>query len=101
MGFVIGDLNEQVTEQIEKAGKTVIQTSTTSTTKQTSIALKETVGKLYLNSCDLNFDAVFGESYAAPLSLPPYPFQRKRYWITEIAQFMKQEDLLEVETTLS
>ena len=98
VGFVIGGLNQQNAEQIEKAGKTVIQTSTIT---PTSIALNENVGKLYLNGCDLNFDAVFGDSSAAPLSLPTYPFQRKRYWITEIAQFMKQEDLLEVESTLS
>ena len=97
-GFVIGGLSQQDLDRIEKAGKSLIQTNPDDSLQ---VALQETIGKLYLSGCDLDFAAVFGGRCVAPLSLPTYPFQRKRYWITEIAKFMKQEAPLEVEPTLS
>ena len=50
------------------------------------------LGRLYQSSCKICLDSV-GRSTGGRrrLSLPKYPFQKKRYWITEISQFMKPE----------
>ena len=103
LSFVLGRLKAEDRQQIETAGKTVLQTPTS--TESISLALTRLIGQFYLQGCDLDFAAVFAGDPAAtpapPLSLPTYPFQRKRYWITEIAKFMDQENLTEVEPTLS
>ena len=102
MGFALGRLSVEAAEQIEAAGKTILQTPAAIN----SLALNQLIGELYLHGCNLDFAAVFAQDSSdatttPPLSLPTYPFQRKRYWITEIAQFMDQENLKEVEPTLS
>ena len=93
-------------QKIEAAGKTVLQTPTHTSAESISLALNQLIGQFYLQGCELDFAAVFAAESAdalpaPPLSLPTYPFQRKRYWITEIAKFMDQENLKEVESTLS
>ena len=98
LACMLGQPSDQAIQQLEKAGKAIMQTSNLQD-------LNRLIGQLYLQGCDLDFAAVFamdgGDASAPPLSLPTYPFQRKRYWITEIAQFMDDENLKEVEPTLS
>ena len=53
-------------------------------------SILSTLGKLYESGCNPDFVAVFERVKQPPVSLPNYPFQKKRYWITEISQFMDQ-----------
>ena len=48
------------------------------------------LGQLYQQGCNPDFPAVLGNQ--RKLSLPTYPFQKKRYWITEISRFMEAEE---------
>lgn len=48
-------------------------------------SLQTALGQLYVGGLNPDF-ATFGQSRKR-ISLPPYPFQKKRYWITEISQF--------------
>ena len=48
------------------------------------------LGQLYVAGCNPDFAAVYPPGTSQRLSLPGYPFQKKRYWITEIAQFMDE-----------
>ena len=66
----------------------------------TVASLMTTLGVLYCHGCGPNFNEVFGQGHQR-ISLPPYPFQKKRYWITEIAQFMESNQTQEIETTRS
>ena len=50
--------------------------------------LQEAIGKLYVAGYDVNFDAVYERNKCRPVSLPVYPFEKKRYWITEISKHM-------------
>ncbi len=65
------------------------------------VSVMSALGGLYQRGCNLDFAAIFGKSSPRPLSLPTYPFQKKRYWITEISQFMKPEETPESKTILS
>ena len=51
----------------------------------------KSLGQLYSVGCNPDFVAVYENEQRNRLSLPPYPFQKKRYWITEIAQFMDEQ----------
>ena len=59
------------------------------------------LAQLYLHGYNPDFDTVFQSSTRRPLSLPVYAFQKKRYWITEIADHMPIEGQLETEPTLT
>ena len=59
------------------------------------------LAQLYLHGYHPDFDTVFQSSTRTPLSLPVYAFQKKRYWITEIADHMPIEGQLETEPTLT
>ncbi|WP_328647915.1 type I polyketide synthase [Amycolatopsis sp. NBC_00348] len=43
--------------------------------------LLDTVGRLWQSTVDINWDAVHGTARPRRVSLPGYPFQRRRYWI--------------------
>ena len=66
-----------------------------------SVEMTALLAKLYLHGYNPDFDAVFQSGVRTPLSLPVYAFQKKRYWITEIAEHMPIEDQLETEPTLT
>lgn len=44
------------------------------------------LGLLYVAGVSLDFEKLFDKSIRRHVSLPHYPFQKKRYWITDIAQ---------------
>jgi acyl transferase domain-containing protein len=46
------------------------------------------MGQLYVNGATPDFAAVDRPWPRQKLSLPTYPFQRSRYWITEVAQYV-------------
>lgn len=48
--------------------------------------LMRAAGELYVRGFDLRFERLDESGSRRRVSLPHYPFQRKRYWITEIAQ---------------
>jgi len=55
-------------------------------------SLTETLGQLYVEGVALNHAAVFRGHFGSRIRLPHYPMRKKRYWITEIDQFMGQPD---------
>ena len=63
--------------------------------------LMTALARLYELGCNPNFDTVYFNEHRTRLSLPTYPFQKKRYWITEIAQFMSSDVSKEVESAYS
>ena len=50
------------------------------------------LGKLYVAGSSLKYDSLHQDGRCKKISLPNYPFQKKRYWITEIADHVEQED---------
>ncbi|MEL7499891.1 MAG: SDR family NAD(P)-dependent oxidoreductase [Planctomycetota bacterium] len=61
--------------------------------------LMTALGRLYVCGWTPNFDNVAG-GRQNPVALPGYPFQKRRYWITEISQFMDIEENHKPETSL-
>lgn len=55
------------------------------------------LGKLYCNGCHVNFDAVYNGQNRKRISLPVYPFQKQRYWITEISKHKTNENIEKLE----
>ena len=50
-------------------------------------SLNDLFARLYTLGADLCFESAFGNQASRRIQLPHYPFQKKRYWITEVAQF--------------
>ena len=46
----------------------------------------------YVAGSALNFKALYRDGLPSRITLPGYPFQKKRYWITEIARFLEKEN---------
>ena len=63
-----------------------------------SVGLMTALGKLYISGCNPTFAAVYGENQT-PVSLPVYPFEKRRYWITEIAEHMEDAVTQKAEAT--
>ena len=73
---------EQILESTENELISVLRSEVAPTTSlQTVLAI------LYAAGAKLDFSAV-GYTKPKRISLPPYPFQKKRYWITEVDQFL-------------
>ena len=64
-----------------------------------AMGLLEAIGRLYVCGCDVNFAAVYRGDACRPLSLPCYPFEKRRYWITEISRHLDNNLKQEVQTT--
>ncbi len=54
-------------------------------------ALLNALGRLYAGGANPDFAAYNQHRDRNRISLPPYPFQKKRYWITEIADYLDQK----------
>lgn len=52
------------------------------------VAMKETIGRLYTLGVRLNFLAMYEGRNVQRVRLPHYPFQKKRYWITEMDEYI-------------
>ena len=100
--LVLGSTDEKFTNRLQQEAKCsqIVQSFGESAGKQ-NITLIDALGKLYKSGCNPDFKAVYNSKRCTPLSLPPYPFQKKRYWITEISEFMETENSLEVESSYS
>lgn len=59
------------------------QTATTS--------MLNALGRLYVSGAAPDFKALDSRGRSHKLSLPTYPFQKKRYWITEISDHVEQD----------
>ena len=88
------DQSNSFTSSLEAGDLKLIYTVTDSS-ESNSAKLMTVLGQLYQLGSNPDFAAVFGNvkqlGKRMRLSLPTYPFQKKRYWITEISQFMAQE----------
>ena len=74
---------EQILESTENELISVLHSEVAPTTSlQTVLAI------LYAAGAKLDFSAVDEDAKPKRISLPPYPFQKKRYWITEVDQFV-------------
>ncbi|MEC8338233.1 MAG: hypothetical protein VXZ84_08840, partial [Planctomycetota bacterium] len=62
--------------------------------------LMETLGELYKRGCNPAFAALYPSAGLQRVKLPGYPFEKQRYWITEISQFMNAEEELEQTSVL-
>ena len=56
-----------------------------------STAMLNTLGQLYTAGANPNFKAVRGAGTHRRVSLPTYPFQKQRYWITEISDYVDRD----------
>jgi acyl transferase domain-containing protein/acyl carrier protein len=91
IGLIIGQMDEsKLLVAANKSDGPFLIRSKSSTEKTSDSTLLATLGQLYQHGCTPDFAAVFGRRRR--LSLPTYPFQKKRYWITEISQFMEPEE---------
>lgn len=54
-------------------------------------SMLNTLGRLYVDGASPDFHAFDSYWPRQRLSLPTYPFQKRRYWITEIANFLTPE----------
>ena len=52
----------------------------------------DTLETYYVAGSPLNFVALYQDRVPPRMTLPGYPFQKKRYWITEIARFLNKEN---------
>ena len=59
------------------------------------------LGELYTLGVPVCFRGLYARRKCKKLSLPNYPFEKKRYWITEISKFMSEEDLKGVSQEVS
>ena len=98
-GLVVGYIDSAHIHgsEVEKTEMLVID----STSGQScSDALVSVLKNLYELGCNPDFVAVFGGANRRRLSLPTYPYQKKRYWITEISRFMDSDERPEAESVL-
>ena len=68
-----------------------------SSNQDASTSLLSALGKLYAGGVNPCFAALSQYWERNRLSLPTYPFQKKRYWITEIDDHVKDEEFVQVE----
>ena len=54
-------------------------------------SLLTTLGQLYVAGVTPQFENLYESTQRKRISLPTYPFQKKRYWITEISDHIKME----------
>jgi pimaricinolide synthase PimS1 len=54
--------------------------------KPESVSLMEAIGGLHLLGVPIDWDAVLGGRPARRVELPPYPFERRRYWASAAAR---------------
>ncbi|MEQ9379949.1 MAG: hypothetical protein RJP95_03745 [Pirellulales bacterium] len=55
-------------------------------------SMLEALGELYVGGTLPDFKSLYSHEPFEKLSLPTYPFQKKRYWITEISDHVEQPD---------
>ena len=55
-------------------------------------ALKMVSGRLFTLGAKLQADELFAARNVQRVQLPSYPFEKKRYWITEVAQYAESEN---------
>ncbi len=89
-GLVLGSemIHGSLLAQLEK-GKINVFNAAVAFSKSKTPSLIATLAELYQSGCNPDFHSVYGGRPRQKLSLPTYPFQKKRYWITEISQFME------------
>ena len=57
--------------------------------------LMKMLGELYKRGWNPEFQGLYPATGRRRVKLPSYPFQKQRYWITEISKFMQSEEKLE------
>ena len=55
-----------------------------------AVAMKDTIGRLYTLGVNLNFSGMYQGRNVQRVRLPHYPFQKKRYWITEMDEYISE-----------
>ena len=80
-------------EQRYKSGKQVVPLLD----RQSRVGVYDVLGELYCAGCRPNFGAVYQGQSGKRISLPNYPFQKKRYWITEISNHKNHLEMEKLE----
>ncbi len=57
--------------------------------RNATATMLSTLGRLYVGGLNPDFKAFDAHWMRRRTSLPHYPFQKKRYWITEVAQYLE------------
>jgi acyl transferase domain-containing protein len=68
-----------------------VQLASLKSNQRVAQTLLETLGQLYVGGVNPDFKSLNQHRARNRISLPSYPFQKKRYWITEIADHMDKE----------
>ncbi len=56
-----------------------------------SLDLLQAAAEVYLSGGALDFAGIFAGGDYAKVALPTYPFERRRYWITDVAQYLSRD----------
>ena len=71
---------------------TGVHLSSLNSSSDVTTSLLHALGKFYVAGANVNF-RLFNEHWQRNrISLPPYPFQKKRYWITEMAEYLQEKE---------
>ncbi|WP_425336817.1 type I polyketide synthase [Streptomyces profundus] len=74
-------LNVPMLEIIEAAGAQATAVGTLRRAEDGPERLVANAGELWVRGVDVDLGALLGEHRAGHVELPPYPFQRRRYWL--------------------
>ncbi len=85
------------TDSIASAGLTSRVVESLQQTQHPSTSLMNALGQLYVCGANPDFKTFNLHRKRNRISLPSYPFQKKRYWITEIAQYLVDEQPVAIE----
>ena len=74
------------------AEATEVHLSSLSSSSDVTTTLLHTLGKFYVAGANANFRSFDEYWQRNRISLPPYPFQKQRYWITEMEEYLQEKE---------
>ncbi len=78
---ILSKLGQQCTR--EEQGKTVLWLPSLTSSKEDWLVMLESLAALYRQGIAVNWDGFYQGYRCKQISLPNYPFQRRRYWLDE------------------
>ena len=91
----IGSYQQEAALPIDQCGNVSWQSTPASDEASVGMHLMKTLGELYKRGWNPAFAGLYPAAGRRRVKLPGYPFEKQRYWITEISQFMNSEEELE------
>ena len=83
------DSNDEATKLLPNSAGTLLPSLDAN--HDATNSMLNALGRVYVGGANPNFSTFNQHWHRNRISLPTYPFQKKRYWITEISKHIKQE----------